>query len=805
MTHSSLRSLLLLQVSVGLVAAAGVSVAFATPDLPPVGAPPAPTPPPAPVVPPAPVEAPPADASAPPPAASPEAVAPPAGGDAGGGRSRRRVRVEGGGEAAPVVPPPQTEVPAPEVPASAPPAEAVAAPAVPGVAVLTLGHGLGEREELTLWGDRPGTTLAFGIPVTWSVTGPVELRLALRRSAVLDPSLSSLTVLLNGAPLGTVRLDGPPDAVATHSIWVPRSALQDYNQIELRAIHRTGARCEDPTDPSLWTAVVAGTALHIPRQTGGVPDLALWPAPFIDLRDPDPASLWLSLGASPGAGEAAALTALAPSLGRSAAYRGLLFRGGSTGLAAAEGPTLLLGQASDLPDLPALLQGEALPGPGQGLILMSVLPQSPEVPLVVVTGGDAAGLLAAASALASPARAPLLRGRLVRVDESPPVQVPPSAHPPVIPADGRAVTLAGLGATQLTLRGRYPTPIQLPLSMDADALADLDGGTLDLGFSYSAQVDPEASAIEVRLNGVPLRSVGLRSIDGADDGRLHVPLPASLLRPGAPLEVRAVLRPIGAGPCTPGIDEDYLWVRLEPGSTLAAPHASSIALPTLKGLQHGGWPFLASPERPVEVRLPEGARPSLWAAGAQVLSWVARGSRADAPLVSLLPAGAGSGAPAAQWVLLGDPAAHPGASAVAEKRLLQQEKGVLAWRGRGVASLRVAGAGPVGWLEAVDLGDGRMALLVQGATDAGLVAVAQALGRPGATVGLRGSVALLTEEGDFRVVGAAPTSTWTDAGPISRVRRAAHDAWWSAALLLLGGGLLTIFLVRRLSARRSGT
>lgn len=772
--------------------------ALAAPELPPVGAPPAPAPaeaPPAPVAP----EAPPA-APDPGPAAA-ETVPAPSGAEAEPVRSRRRFR-ESVPELAPA-PSPASAAPAP--PASAPPpAEPVVAVGDPGVAVLTLGHGFGEREELTLWGDRPGATLAFGVPVTWSVTGPAELRLALRRSAVLDPSLSSLTVLLNGAPLATIRLDAPPDAISTHSVWLPPGALQEYNQIELRAIHRTGAKCEDPTDPSLWTAVVAGTAVHIPRRAGGAPDLSTWPAPFVDLRDPDPAAIWLALGASPGPAEAAALTVLAPGLGRMAAYRGLRFRGGSVGLGAAQGPTVLLGVAGQLPDLAAVLGAEALPGPGEGLIVTAALPQAPDVPLLVVTGGDAAGLLAAAATLASPSRAPLLHGRAVRVFEAPPVQLPPAAQAPPPPADGAAVTLASLGATQLTLRGRYPAPVQLPLGLEADALAELDGGVLDLFFSYGAQVDPEASAIEVRLNGVPLRSVGLRSIDGADDGHLRVPLPASLLRPGAPLEVRAVLRPLGAGPCTPGIDEDYLWVRLDPGSTLSAPHSATSAVPTLSGLQHGGWPFLGKAERPVEVRLPKDASPAAWAAGAQVLAWVARSSRADAPALALLPSGVPAGATPAHQVLLGDPSAHPTAAGVGEKRLLRFEKGQFAWTGRGSTPLRFAAGGTTfAWMEAVDLGAERMALLLQSADDAGLGALAEALGRPGATAGLRGSVAILTADGGFRAVGAAPTTTWSDAGPVSRARRAAHDAWWSAALVLLGGGLLAVFLVRRLSSRRA--
>lgn len=797
------------------------------PSLPPVGAPPPPaeaptaapepgTPEPAAPEPAAPNPAEAGAADGDPPTATPaEAPAPP---------RRRRARPidptapPGSAPASGAAPPPAGEG---ALAASAPPADPAAAAALPeeaaaaeGAARLALGAGLGDalglQGDLTLWGSRPTARLSFGMPAAWALTADPTLELQLAPSPALQGERSQLSVLLNGSPIGALPLVGE----GLRRLRLPRAALQDFNHIELRAVQRTSERCEDPADPALWTRIGARTAVLVPHQLRPAAlELAAWPAPLVELRAAEPVRLGLALGqapAAPAARQAALAAALSPlglALGRLAAYRGLEVSGAVAGLDAARGPTLMIGLVEDLPELGAALNGEAPPGPGEGLLALRALPHDPTAPVLLIVGGDAAGLLAAAQAIASPERAALLRGATARVRAAQPGPPPPPLRLRPPPLDGAPVPLSALGVGDQTLRGRYPAPLQVPLLLEADAVPRTAGGELALRYAYGAQVDPEASALEVRIDGLSLRSVGLRAPDGEAEGLLLVPLPYGLLRPGATLELRAALRPIGEAPCEAGIDDNHLWVTIFGASELSVPRDLRAELPDLARMQRGGWPYTGAAARPVQVGLPDAAPLEAWAAGLQLLAAVGRWSTEDRPAARLVTAAEAAGAtgPGVQQIWLGGPDENSAAAPLADQLFLSVgPEGERLGLGQPPALALAPGAPALDRVEQLALGQGRSALLLAPGGPGGLLRLARALASAEAQPGLQGRAAALDPEGRLRGLGGGPTEVWGGAPPLAAAERLIYDRWWLLLVVLLVGGALSAWMGRRLAGAPSG-
>jgi hypothetical protein len=358
-----------------------------------------------------------------------------------------------------------------------------------------------------------------------------------------------------------------------------------------------------------------------------------------------------------------------------------------------------------------------------------------------------------------------------------------------------------------TLRGRYPTPLRVPLQLEADAVPRVDGGELALRFAYGAQVDPVASALEVRIDGLSLRSVGLRAPDGEAEGLLIVELPHSLLRPGATLELRATLRPLGEAPCEAGIDDGHLWVTIFGDSALSVPRDLRAALPDLALLQRDGWPYTGAADRPVLIGLPDAAGHESWAAGLQLLAAVGRWSSAAQPAVRLATAAetATASGPGLQQIWLGGPSENSVAASRAGQLFLSTgAEGARVGPGLPPTLAVAPGAVPLDSVEQLVLGEGRSALMLAPGGPGGLLRLARALTAPGAQPGLSGRAAALDPDGRLRGLGGTPTETWGGAPPLAAAERAVYDRWWLLLIVLVLGGALSAWLGRRLAGAPAG-
>lgn len=133
------------------------------------------------------------------------------------------------------------------------------------------------------------SSYTFQIPPGWTVTGDAYFELLFGNSALVDFEQSGINVLLNGRPIGSVRLDAETakNSVNRAKMVLPEFAiLPGTNQLEIQINLVPAAFCAPPDIRGLWATVWNQSVLNTPiiqqpidfTNTLGLSD---YPAPFV--------------------------------------------------------------------------------------------------------------------------------------------------------------------------------------------------------------------------------------------------------------------------------------------------------------------------------------------------------------------------------------------------------------------------------------------------------------------------------------------------------------------------------------------
>lgn len=132
------------------------------------------------------------------------------------------------------------------------------------------------------------SSYTFQIPPGWTVTGDAYFELLFGNSALVDFEQSGINVLLNGRPIGSVRLDAETakNSVNRAKMVLPEFAiLPGTNRLEIQITLVPAAFCAPPDIRGLWAMVWNQSVLNTPiiqqpidfTNTLGLSD---YPAPF---------------------------------------------------------------------------------------------------------------------------------------------------------------------------------------------------------------------------------------------------------------------------------------------------------------------------------------------------------------------------------------------------------------------------------------------------------------------------------------------------------------------------------------------
>jgi len=438
-------------------------------------------------------------------------------------------------------------------------------------------------------------TVNFTIPAGFELVEDPRLGLWFAHSGELLPDKSDLTVLVNNVAISTVALDEENAKDGALLVDIDREILNEYNTITLVGTHRRVEDCQDPYDMSLWTRVSNRSTLTMTVRPRPVqPELLEYPYPFFDELGFGPVELaWVEGAAPPGDLSLSAAGELALGLGRLADYRGVRMVAPLQDLADATTNAVMLGTLYEHPGLDAVL-GDLYEEDGlvddQGLIAVVPNPADPSLAILVVTGATGEGVLRAVRALNGNPRFQNIAGASALI-RGPLEARAPSTRRSIKPmTQGESATFAQLGLGDQTVRGYYAPQVRVPITLEGDANIRPGGGRVNLVYGYSSGLSTRLSTMEVRLNGVTLRSVPLNDADGEPETRLSVHLPPEIVTPHSFIDVVFHLYPEDYGACESMPDETH-WATLYAHSEVSIPRDNYAMMPDLGRLRFRGWPY----------------------------------------------------------------------------------------------------------------------------------------------------------------------------------------------------------------------
>lgn len=694
--------------------------------------------------------------------------------------------------------------PAPATPES-PAAVAEVAPDPSFTEVLGFEEDLHVRSDLMLQGLSATQSVPFTLPRDWKLTKDPVLDLVFDHSASLLPERSNMNIRVNGASVATVIL-APGNAAEAHvTARIPRALLTDFNSLQIEVVQHVTDDCEDPFDPSLWTRVSRASTITMTAERLPItPELLEFPFPFADDRAYGPSRITLVGDGTFKPAQVEALGALGFAIGRHAAYHQVEVSAPVARLEDLQTNGLvvgIVGQDRILTEfnLPTLAAGD-------GLVAITPAPGHPELAVLVVAGADAEGLGRATSALAAQDRYPVLSGaasQISAVTES----SPPPNRAETVPAPRRDedFTLKDLRFADTTVRGYYAEPIRVPVDLEGDALAR-PGARLRLHYSHSALVNPRISAVEVRLNGVVLRS---RHLDDQDDQRqtMEVELPAEVLAPHNELEVFFHLFPMDFDACHLKPDRQ-LWGTVFADTELHIPRDNYARMPDLSRMEVGLWPLsLDAADGGTTIVLDDAPDVLDASAGFQLAADFGRISTVDAPRFAMTAGGkslAELGTGNVVLVVSGDDPHRAWTDLVASggvtlaggpERLL----------GPAAALLKSVVGTPYGTVEQVMRpGEEARAVLIVRASGESLVTTTRNLFDPALIGRLAGNASVLTATEDVRPLHVAQQVAVGKLTPSSRFRTMLSDAWPAIGITVPLAALFATLVIGRWARARGG-
>ncbi|GAB4458068.1 MAG: hypothetical protein OHK0037_01430 [Elainellaceae cyanobacterium] len=495
-------------------------------------------------------------------------------------------------------------------------------PLSPGQYVLEFNRSPVVGTRLQLRGIYDESRLRFTRPRSWE-TKSVKVSLRFRHSPALYATRSNLTVLVNGASVGSVPLNKPQGEIGTAIYDVPTHLLQDYNEVVIAALQNNSPTCtQDPFDPSLWTEILPDSKVVFDLAPKPVPlDFSRYPFPLFDELSLSPNELAYLLPSTPDEVWLTAASRFQSSLGRLAQFRPIDTRLVKQVNELSPGERLVIfGTAQTQPvlkslKLPLKLQGDRWLDETQkpvsdeaGVLMLTTSPDGKSL-VLVATGNTSAAASKAVQFLLQSRDRQIGTGSVILVKDLADVPTPdPRDWPGYLPAENAfqlkdLQTQANEPFQDITTRGSDAPPIEI----DFRALPDdrfLVGNVLNLRFSHGPQLNPLTSLLEVQLDGLPLAGRKLDAVDGTKNSTFKVDLPADKIRPNSKLQVRFHLDPRERRSCNRALDQQ-LWGTVHADTSFDLKRENMARLPDLKLLQVG-YPFAAPQDlSQVAIALPK--------------------------------------------------------------------------------------------------------------------------------------------------------------------------------------------------------
>ncbi|MBD1825473.1 cellulose biosynthesis cyclic di-GMP-binding regulatory protein BcsB [Cyanobacteria bacterium FACHB-DQ100] len=459
-----------------------------------------------------------------------------------------------------------------------------------------------------LQGTYAEARVGFTRPKNWNVKSAKAV-IRFQHSPAIVSDKSNLIVRVNDTSIGSVPMNLKNTQIGEAIINIPTNLVQDYNEITLVAQQTNSATCANPDDKALWSEVLPDSKVILDYQPQPLAlDFSRYPFPFFDNLGLDTPRLNYLLPAQINEAWLTATSRFHTHFGRLSDFRSLetnLVK--DTQKIEWDDRLVIIGTPQDQPTLKSLklplniannqiLDGSKAALPENVGVLMLTTLKDGSVPVIIASGNGAEGVAKAVQFLVQPSSSQIGSGQVVLVRDVAEVASPnPRSWDRYLPLQDsfQLSALEGLDNKpfkDVTVRGTSAPPVQFQFRALPDTRM-LRGSSMNLRYSYSAQVNPRKSSISVRIDGVTIGSKRLTSDDGATNELLNVDLPPNLIKSDSVIDVAFDLYPKETAKCGQ-VSDQQLWGTVHSTTDFNLKREYSVELPDLK-LLTTGYPLTA--------------------------------------------------------------------------------------------------------------------------------------------------------------------------------------------------------------------
>ncbi|MDF7649296.1 cellulose biosynthesis cyclic di-GMP-binding regulatory protein BcsB [Erwiniaceae bacterium L1_54_3] len=517
-----------------------------------------------------------------------------------------------------------TDAPAPEMVL---PTVTPAAPVAPAAASAMLNQPvsstisvaqMGQPQGITLTGGQLQSGIVFTLPSDEVITN-AHLNLSLRVSAALAARNTSLQLMLNGQPLGTLPLGSSDSDVSDYQLDIPAAMVVSSNNLSFKINDADKLLCEKESAQQYQVSILPKTTLSLEGQQLNIgTSLRNFPRPFMDVQRMTPASVAFGFAANVAPDSVSAAALVASWMGIQSDYRGIRF------------PVV----RGDLPEHNGILVGHpgdkigsvTLPATNGPLLQVIDNPNNPVYKLLLVVGADDAQLRQAANRLTTQplaTDASSLNVQPQQIGTRKPYDAPRWIN------TSRPVRLSELlrKDQSLTTTGIWHDA----LSVNFRAAPDLfmwDGDTIPVELHYrfpsESWIDENNSFLNVMINGTFLRNLTVNKVGllesawhrlGGDARQEHYTLKLEpyLIYGDNQLALYFNIKPKADAPCGVLLNNN-IKSRIEDDSWIDLSHTRHFTmLPNLSYFVGASFPFsrladfsqttLLLPEKPTDAEI----------------------------------------------------------------------------------------------------------------------------------------------------------------------------------------------------------
>ena len=476
---------------------------------------------------------------------------------------------------------------------------------------------MGQSQGILLTGGQLQSGITFTLPTDEVITN-ARLNLSLKVSPALAARNTSLQLMLNGQPLGTLPLSASDKPSEDYQLDIPAAMVVSNNNLSFKINEADQLLCERDSDEQYQVTILPATTLSLEGQQLNIgTNLSTFPRPFIDPLRMSPASVTITFGDNLQPGEVSAAVILASWMGIQADYRGISF------------PVL----RNQLPERNGIVFGHpgekisslTLPETDTPLIKIVDNPDNPVYKLLLVVGKDEQQLRQAAWRLQQPFKVD--NSQLEIAQQTLPLRKPYDA-PRWINTE-RPVLLSELlrQDQNLTANGIWHDALRVNFRAAPDLFL-WDGGTLPLQLNYRFPsenwIDEDSSVLNVTLNGTFLRNLTVNKLGlleniwhrlGGDarQEKYTLQLDPYLIYGDNQLQLYFNIKPKANAPCSV-LTNNNIKSRIEDSSYIDLSHTRHFSmLPNLSYFVGASFPFsrladfsqtvLMLPEKPTDAEV----------------------------------------------------------------------------------------------------------------------------------------------------------------------------------------------------------